>query len=220
MELIEAVHGRRSIRAFLPEPVPRDKIVKIVEAAQWAPSWGNTQPWEVVVADGEKAARLAEVFVAEAMKGAPPRPDIPMPVEFADPYKKRYMGLGRDLLTFLGIAREDQDGRIQHYLNMYRFFGAPAVVYLVIDGGLNEPYSCLDIGSFGTTLCYAAVQEGLGTIYLAAAMHFPDIVKNVLDISAHKKVVIGIAIGRPHPDAPGAIFRSGRAPLDEILRFA
>jgi nitroreductase len=220
MELNEAVLGRRSIRAFLPDPVPRDKIRKIVELSRWAPSWGNTQPWEIVVADGEKASRLAEAFVEELMKGKAARSDVPMPTEFPEVNKKRYTGLGRDLLTFLGVAREDAEGRMQHYLNMFRFFGAPAVIYLTIDNGLSVPYACLDLGSIGTTICYAAVQEGLGTIYLAASMHFPDIVRNVLDIPEDKKVIIGIAIGFPHPDAPAALFRSSRAPVEEILRFA
>jgi len=220
MELDQAVLGRRSIRAFLPDAIPRDKIQKIVELARWAPSWGNTQPWEIVVADGEKTRSLAKEFVDAATKGATPRSDILMPVEFPELHKKRYIGLGRDLLTFLGIARDDAEGRRQHYLNMYTFFGASAVVYLVIDGRLNEPYSCLDLGSIGTTICYAAVQEGLGTIYLAAAMHYPNIVKKVLDIPEDKKVVIGIAMGVPHPDAPASLFRSNREPVDNILRFA
>ncbi|MFZ5500556.1 MAG: nitroreductase family protein, partial [Candidatus Micrarchaeota archaeon] len=64
MELNEAVRGRRSIRAFLPDPVPRELITKIVDVARWAPSWGNTQPWEIVVADGSKAKQLTEEFVA------------------------------------------------------------------------------------------------------------------------------------------------------------
>jgi nitroreductase len=220
MELDQAVLGRRSIRAFLPDPIPRDKIQKIVELARWAPSWGNTQPWEIVVADGEKTPSLAKAFQEEAMKGAGPSPDIVMPIEFPEPHKKRYIGLGRDLLTAMGIARDDKEGRRQHYLNMYKFFGAPAVIYLVIDGRLNEPYSCLDVGSIGTTICYAAVQEGLGTIYLAAAMHYPNIVKQVLDVPEDKKVVIGIAIGVPHPDAPASLFRSSREPVENILRFA
>jgi nitroreductase len=220
MELEEAVRGRRSIRAFLPDPVHREKITRILELARWAPSWGNTQPWEIVVADGEKAAELARVFVEEGRKGVVPRPDIDMPLGFPDAHKKRYMGLGRDLLTFMGIDREDKEARIQHYLNMYRFFGAPAVIYLLIDGELNVPYACLDVGSIGTTICYAALQEGLGTIYLAASMHFPDIVKNVLDIPPQKKLVIGIAIGAPHPDAPASLFRSAREPVESILRFA
>jgi nitroreductase len=220
MELDAAIRERRSIRGFLPDPVPRDKITKIVQLAQWAPSWGNTQPWQIVVADGAKARELARTFVEAGSKRTPPRSDIHMPEDFSELYKERYRALGKELLTFLGIQRNDENARFQHYLNMYNFFGAPAVIYLVIDGDLNVPYSCLDLGSIGTTICYAAVQEGLGTIYLAAAMHFPDVVKRVLEIPQDKKVVIGIAIGYPDPDAPGALFRSARAPLDEILRFA
>lgn len=220
MELSEAILGRRSIRAFLPDPVPREKIRKIVELARWAPSWGNTQPWEIVVADGEKTGRLAEAFVEELMKGNAARSDVPMPIEFPEVNKKRYTGLGRDLLTFLGIARDDAEGRMQHYLNMFRFFGAPAVIYLTIDSRLSIPYACLDLGSIGTSICYAAVQEGLGTIYLAASMQFPDIVRSVLDIPEEKKIIIGIAMGFPDPDAPGALFRSTRSPVEEILRFA
>lgn len=220
MELSDVIHNRRSIRAFLPDPIPREKIRKIVELARWAPSWGNIQPWEIVVADGKKAAELAERFEAEGRKKNPPRPDIEMPVEFPEVHKNRYMGLGRDLLTFMGIARDDKEARAQHYINMYRFFGAPTVVYFFIDGKLNVPYACLDVGSIGTTLCYAAVEEGLGTIYLAASMHFPDIVREVLNVGPEKKLVIGIAVGIPHPDAPASIFRSTREPVETILRFA
>jgi nitroreductase len=220
MELETAILGRRSIRAFLPDPVPREKIRSIVELARWAPSWGNTQPWEIVVADGEKTSRLADAFVEELMTGKPVNPDLPVPTDFPEVNKSRYTGLGKDLFTYLGVARDDAEGRRQHYINMFRFFGAPAVIYLIMDGRLNVPYACLDLGSIGTTIGYAAFQEGLGTIYLAASMQFPYIVRNVLEIPEEKKVVIGIAIGFPHPDAPAALFRSSRVPVEEILRFA
>ncbi len=220
MELNDALLGRRSIRAFLPDPVPREKITRIVEAARWAPSWGNTQPWEVVVADGQRAQELARLFQDEAMKGGLPRTDIEMPVNFPEAHKKRYMELGKALFTDMGIVRGDQEARGKYYLDMYGLFGAPAVVYLLIDSQLNIPYSCLDIGSFGTTLCYAALQEGLGTVYLAASMHFPDIVRRVLSIPEGKKLVIGIAIGVPDPNAPASVFRSERESVDKILRFA
>jgi len=220
MELNEAIERRRSIRAFLPDPVPREKIQKIVKTARWAPSWGNTQPWEIVIADGEKAGQLAHALEAEGKKGTNPRPDIVMPMQFPEIHKTRYVSLGKALFTSMGIQRGDREARTQHYLNMYMFFGAPTVVYFVIDGRLNEPYACLDIGSIGTTFCYLAYQEGLGTIYLAASMHFPDIVKDILDIPEDKKVVIGIAVGTPHPDVPASLFRSEREPVENLLRFA
>jgi nitroreductase len=220
MELNDAVLSRKSIRAFLPAPVPREKIIKIIDISRWAPSWGNIQPWEIVVADGEKTKLLAEAFVNESKKDISPRPDINMPVEYPAIHKERYISLGRSLLTEMGIAREDKEARSEHYLNMYRFFGAPAVIYLTIDGGLNEPYACLDIGSIGTTICYTAVQEGLGTIYLAASMHYPYIAKRILQIPESKKIVIGIAIGTPHPEAPASLFRSQRESVEKIMSFA
>jgi len=45
-------------------------------------------------------------------------------LDFPEVNKKRYTGLGKALLAFMGIARDDQKARVQHYLNMYRFFGA------------------------------------------------------------------------------------------------
>jgi len=197
MKLNDAVLSRRSIRAFLPDPVPREKIIKILEIARWAPSWGNIQPWEIVVADGEKTKLLAEAFVDESKKGISLRPDINMPVDYPAIHKERYVSLGRTLFTEMGIAREDKQARIEHYLNMYRFFGAPAVIYLTIDGGLNEPYACLDIGSIGTTICYAAVQEGLGTIYLAASMHYPYIAKKSFIYLKQRKLLSALPLERP-----------------------
>ena len=46
---LELVKQRRSIRRFRPDPIPDDYVDKIIEAARWAPSGFNTQPWEFVV---------------------------------------------------------------------------------------------------------------------------------------------------------------------------
>ena len=220
MNLEESILNRRSIRSFLPKPVPREIVTRIIDNARWAPSWGNTQPWEIVVADGEKAKQLADAFEEEGKKGSAPRPDIHTPVSFPEVHKQRYVGLGTDLFTYMGIERDDKEARKQHYLNMYRFFGAPTIIYLFINSEMNEPYSCLDIGSIGTTICYLATKEGLGTIYLAASMHFPDIVRKTLSVPENLKLVIGIALGYPHPTDKASLFRSDRAPAEEIMRFA
>lgn len=45
MELMEVVHGRRSIRKFTDEQIPREVLEEIMEAASWAPSGQNLQPW-------------------------------------------------------------------------------------------------------------------------------------------------------------------------------
>jgi len=49
VELFDAIKGRRSCRAFLPEAVSDEEIVKVLEAANWAPSPLNSQPWRFLV---------------------------------------------------------------------------------------------------------------------------------------------------------------------------
>jgi len=72
MELFEAVRGRRSVRSFKPDLVPSEKLARALDAARWAPSAGNCQPWDFIVVEDSYAKRkLAEAaldqrFLAEA----------------------------------------------------------------------------------------------------------------------------------------------------------
>lgn len=47
--LMKIIKGRRSVRRFKAEAVEREKIRMLIEAARWAPSAGNAQPWEFVI---------------------------------------------------------------------------------------------------------------------------------------------------------------------------
>jgi nitroreductase len=49
MDLLEAIKGRRSIRKYKPDPVPEEAFRTLIEAVRWAPSWSNTQCWEIIV---------------------------------------------------------------------------------------------------------------------------------------------------------------------------
>jgi nitroreductase len=60
MELSEAIEGRRSIRSFKPNDVSEEEVEVLIEAATFAPSAGNIQPWEfVVVRKPEMKKKLA-----------------------------------------------------------------------------------------------------------------------------------------------------------------
>lgn len=61
MDVITAIRQRRSIRIFKPDPLPPELIIDVLEAARWAPSWANTQCWEVIiVSDEDMKRRIAE----------------------------------------------------------------------------------------------------------------------------------------------------------------
>jgi nitroreductase len=51
MELMQAIMGRRSVRSYTPEAVSREDLDAVLEAARWAPSWANTQCWELIVVE-------------------------------------------------------------------------------------------------------------------------------------------------------------------------
>ena len=61
MDVLEAIKGRRSIRAFKNKNVPQEIVEKLIGAARWAPSAGNIQPWEfIIVRKPEIKRRLAQ----------------------------------------------------------------------------------------------------------------------------------------------------------------
>ncbi len=59
MDVLEAIHTRRTIKAYRPDPVPRELIEQVLEAAVWAPNHRLTEPWEFVVLQGAALERLA-----------------------------------------------------------------------------------------------------------------------------------------------------------------
>ncbi len=62
MNVLEAIQSRRSVRKWLPKPVPDDLLEKILEAGRWAPSAGNFQPWAfVVIQDPKTKERVQKV---------------------------------------------------------------------------------------------------------------------------------------------------------------
>ncbi len=60
--LLATVRGRRSIRAFQDRPIPREVLERVLEAAIWAPSADNRQPWRFVVLQGERKQELAGIL--------------------------------------------------------------------------------------------------------------------------------------------------------------
>jgi nitroreductase len=72
MDVFEAIQQRRSIRAYLDKPVPRDKLVRILEAARLAPSAVNREPWHfIAVTNPEKRKTLSEGMFAKFLARAP-----------------------------------------------------------------------------------------------------------------------------------------------------
>ena len=67
--LLSVIKRRRSIRRYKTDPVPMEDAMKVLEAARWAPSGNNTQPWEfVVVRDKDKLRQVTEIFIEQSQR--------------------------------------------------------------------------------------------------------------------------------------------------------
>ncbi len=219
MELLQALQGRRSIRAFKPDDVPRELITKILEAARWSPSWGNTQPWDLVVVRGEMVRKLTGDLVATFQQRVAPNPDVAMPATFPDVYKERYMACAAGLFGKMGVARDDKARRMAHMVNMTGGFGAPVIVYVIFNADLTEPYSMFDLGAITHGLCLAAHDQGLGTCICAQLALYPDIIRRHLGLGTSHKIVVGVALGYPDTAAAANIFRTEREPLEKLVQW-
>ena len=67
-ELMDAIKNRRSIRAYDNKEIPEDVLNQVLEAVRWAPSWANTQCWEIVAV---KDPAVKEALQGTLSKGNP-----------------------------------------------------------------------------------------------------------------------------------------------------
>ncbi|MGE5454684.1 MAG: nitroreductase family protein, partial [Methylocystaceae bacterium] len=62
MDFFEVVYNRRSVRQFRSDPVDKEVVLKILDAANWAPTGMRMQQWEFIVVTGEKKQQLGDSY--------------------------------------------------------------------------------------------------------------------------------------------------------------
>jgi nitroreductase len=219
MELAAAIKGRRSIRKFKAQDVPKGVITAVLEEARWSPSWGNTQPWDLYVLTGKALARVKEINLKKTLAGEPISSDVPMLEKWPAAMKARYGELGKIVLSAQGIGREDKEARDKYYQNMVSFFDAPCLILACISRDNLVEYQMLDIGLIAQTFCLAAYDKGLGTCLLAAAARYPAEIRKIAAIPDDKRIIVGIAMGYPDPAFPLNAFERERAKLTEFVHW-
>jgi nitroreductase len=225
MDVIDAIKERKSIRAFKSDPVKLDLLKKIIEQAQRAPSWANTQPWEFAVATGKKLQAIEDAFVkrgGQAMQTS--QSEVARPAEFPEPYISRIKSM--QVKESRGRTSQATKEEMEARLNInFRHYGAPACIYLLV--GKNIVYQAkgvnvwalYDSGSAVQNIMLLATSYGLGTIAQAMAVVYPDIIRKELGIPEDKLIALGMSIGYPDWDNPVNKDMRDRVPLDEIAKF-
>lgn len=215
-----AITSRRSIRRFLPDPIPRETTETILDVAARAPSGTNMQPWRAYAVAGEERDQLCAAVLEEFDRGAKePTQEVPYyPDRFFEPYLSRRRTVGWALYGTLGIARgEDARMKAQHRRN-FLFFDAPVGLVFTIHRDLATG-SWLDYGMFLQNVMVAARARGLDTCPQAAWARFHTAMRPVLGITPEEVVVCGMALGYADPDAPENHLETERVPAAEFTTF-
>ncbi len=209
---------RRSVRAFLPDAVPRPVIDAILETAAWAPSGNNIQPWRVHLLTGATLQQLVSRVCAafDRQDGTQQREYDYYPAEFFEPYRARRRKLGWDLYGLLGIAKGDTRRMQEQVRRNFEFFGAPVGLIFTVDRRLGRG-SWIDYGMFLQNLMLAAQARGLGSCAQAAWIDYHRIITDVLSLPVHEQVVCGMALGYPDPAAVVNRLQPERCALDEFV---
>ena len=214
----KALKNRRTIRAFKPDRLDRDLLVTILEPALHAPSWANTQPWELFVAAGEPLERIRKGY-AEKLKNCVPRsPDVALPGEWPDACRSRMETLKAERTELIEQACRPGEALPDLMQMNYKLFNAPVVVYLCMDRCLT-PWSLFDLGAMSHGIMLAAEEQGIGSAVAITLAAHPDLIRKELSIPDNLAIVIGIALGHPDPDSPQNKFRSSRRKLADVVKF-
>jgi nitroreductase len=215
-----AISSRRSIRRFMPTPVPAAEVEAILDVAARAPSGTNMQPWRGYVLAGAAKDALCRAVQAVFDRQEPGHIQEVQdyPDEFFEPYLSRRRAVGWELYGLLGIARgEAAKMKAQHRRN-FQFFDAPVGMIFTIDRRLATG-SWLDYGMFLENVMTAARARSLDTCAQAAWSHYHNAIRPALGLAEEETVVCGMALGHADPEAPENTLVTTRAPARGFMRF-
>lgn len=208
-ETEKVIYKRRSIRLYKKKQVPKEMVKRVLDAARFAPSAGNNQPWKFIVIQKKELIDEINTRCKESLKI---HPHLCMPHDWKekqtpgvkDPRFKWWQHALIPMLAYLKPG--DYDQRVRGGVNTvtsdpdyHIFFNAPTLIILLADkraiGGTE-----LDMGICGETMVLAAHSLGLGTCWVGLIdglkLH-PKFRKKILGVEYPFEIVSSITLGYP-----------------------
>ncbi len=175
--MLAAIKARRSIRRYLDRPVPKEIIETLLEAACWAPSAHNRQPWRFAVISAEKAKSDLSLAMAEKLRCDLTKDAVPENIIAQDVDRSIERITGSPTLILLSLSMQDMD----HYQDEIR--------------NNNEWLMAVQSTAMaGQNLLLTANDLGLAACWMCAPLFAPEIVKAclALPIDWHPQALITI----------------------------
>jgi nitroreductase len=212
------VRERKSVRAFRPDPVPRELIEHLLELCGQSASNCNTQPWRVEIVSGETKAALSAALWADAQH-MQTSADIPYLREhYPEDFVRRQIDHTQCQYDTYGISREDMAGRMGILQRNMNFFGAPHTAMLLMPAFGNEREAA-DLGLFAQTFMLALTAHGLASVPQTAVGLFAGPIRRVLGYPDDHQLLFALSFGYEDSGNPEARLEQEREPLTSWVRF-
>jgi nitroreductase len=211
------VFERRSVRAFLPQPIEQSTLERIFTIANRAPSNCNSQPWIAHVASGAVIEKLRE-RVSAAWAAGQISMDFPYDGIYQGVYKDRQYAAAQALYDSMGIKREEKARRNEQFTRNFKFFDAPHVAFLF----LPEPFGlreAADVGMYAQTLMLTLTAFGYASCPQTALGFFSDIAREAFGLEPNNKLLFGVSFGTEDKVDAANTCRTARAGLLENTVF-
>jgi len=211
---------RRAKRGFLSTPVSTDTVIEILNAARFAPSSSNTQPWRCYVLTGDArdriTAKAVDIFRAGPEKLAPEYPFFPQPLH--DPFIGRFNIFRGQLGDAVGVPRSDKYGRLKDVERQFRFFEAPVGLIFTMDRRL-EWASFICYGCFLQNLMLAAKARGLDTCAQQIWSLQHHLLREELGFPETDMVIAGMSLGFADNSLPENNMENHKLAIKDFVEF-
>ena len=186
MDILEHIKARRTIRRFKPEPIPAPVLDAMFEAAMWAPSPANAQPWDFLIVGPQARGKILALLQAKAAELLAD-PNLPEPKRQAVEALRADFGGAPYMVAVVSRSGHEPMEKIEYPLST-----AAAV----------------------QNLCLAASAHGIGSIWLSVGAAPP--VKPILGVEEGASVVALLALGYPDAVPPALPREDYRTHVREV----
>ncbi len=220
MEFDDVVMGRRSIRGFKPDPVPKELIREVMQLATRAPSSMNTQPWYFHVVTGEPLDRIREGNTERNLSGVPASREIRMHGPYDGVHRERQKAIAAQLFEAMDIDWADKVRRKDWVLRGFRQFDAPVSIVVTFDKSLTDnDIAIFDCGAVVNCLVNSAWSRGLGAVINGQGIMQSPVVREHARIPESQVIMSCVAMGFPMDDFAANDVVSTRRDVDDVVSF-
>lgn len=220
MDVTEAIRKRKSVRAYKPDPVSKDVMKELLEAALLAPTGSNTQPFRFYVVGGEGKKTLDEALLRCLDEGESTSNELEIQREGGSDDAQDKMNARRtDLMREVMDILRNNDVPIEVFARgSFHFFGAPVAIFVTMDKSLAES-TLVAVGAAVENLMLAACDKGIGTCWIGMALMYSRQIRESLGIADSERIITSLALGYPDDEAPINTFKAGRDDFDDFVEW-